>query len=66
MEYKFSSSIKCQACIEKVKPVLDATTTIEKWEVDLQSPQRTLTINSDQLNVEQLKEDLKKVGYTIQ
>jgi copper chaperone len=66
MEYKFSSTIKCQACIEKVKPILDANKSIQKWEVDLLSPQRILSIESLHLEVELLKEELKKIGYTIQ
>ncbi|HLS71608.1 MAG TPA: heavy-metal-associated domain-containing protein [Chitinophagaceae bacterium] len=62
----FKSNIKCAACVEKVKPVLDTNTSISKWDVDLKDPERTLSIEAENLDIENLKTELEKVGYKIE
>jgi tRNA(Ser,Leu) C12 N-acetylase TAN1 len=67
MKHQFTSNIKCQACIDKVKPILDVYPSIQMWHVDLQDPKKILTIEVlDHLDSSQLQEALKKIGYTIQ
>ncbi len=63
---KFKSNIKCGACIEKVKPVLDKNSDIKSWEVDLKDPQRVLSIEADNLDVGQLKKEIEAVGYQLE
>lgn len=63
---QFTSNIKCQGCIDKVTPVLDKRSDIKSWEVDLTSPERVLTIESDELDNESLVAELEEVGFKIQ
>jgi copper chaperone len=41
---KFKTNIKCSGCIATVTPHLNKLETIEKWEVDTESPDKILTI----------------------
>ena len=59
---KFKTNIKCDACIEKVTPLLNETVGAGNWQVDITNPAKILTIQSDQ-SVEAINESLKKKGY---
>lgn len=63
-ELKFNTNIKCMGCISKVKPILDKESKIIQWEVDLESPDRILTIKTEELNSEEIKKIVKNAGYT--
>lgn len=60
---KFKTNIKCGACITTVTPSLNETVGQEHWQVDLTSPERTLSIQTDAVSPEKLVDVLSKVGY---
>jgi len=61
---QFKTTIKCSGCIEKVTPFLNETVGANNWEVDLQNPQKVLTIpNAEQLQSGEVVEALAKAGY---
>lgn len=43
---KFKTNIKCDACVAKVTPGLNETVGEGNWNVNLQDPARTLTVNT--------------------
>jgi copper chaperone len=43
----FRTNIKCGGCVQKVRPFLDGMKGVDKWQVDLVSPDRILTIEGD-------------------
>lgn len=45
--FKFKTNLKCSNCVAKVKEQLDAASEIQSWNIDLKSPDRTLTIEAD-------------------
>lgn len=59
---KFKTNIKCDACVAKVTPGLNETAGEGKWMVDLTSPDRVLTINTETTTA-QIKHALAQVGY---
>ncbi|HRJ31122.1 MAG TPA: heavy-metal-associated domain-containing protein [Cyclobacteriaceae bacterium] len=59
---KFKTNIKCAGCVATVTPGLNQTAGEGKWEVDLGSPERILTVSSE-VSEQQVKEALKKAGY---
>lgn len=59
---KFKTNIKCSGCIATVTPVLDKTAGKDNWKVDLEDPNKTLTIVTDASD-EQVAAALKEVGY---
>lgn len=59
---KFKTNIKCGACVATVTPHLTGAEGIENWQVDLQDPNRTLTVTTDK-NAAEVAELVKKAGY---
>ena len=49
----------------KVKPFLDELDGVTKWEVDVNNPQKILTVESEELSAEQIQEALAKAGYQL-
>ncbi len=63
---KFKTNIKCDACVAKVTPGLNETVGEGNWKVDLQDPERTLTIESENPREEQVIASLRQAGYTAE
>ena len=59
---KFKTNIKCSGCIETVTPALNKTVGKDNWEVDLQDPDKTLTVVSD-ASENEVVAALKEAGY---
>lgn len=62
---KFKTNIKCTGCIAQVSPALNETAGKDNWQVDLESADRILTVNTD-LKPEELIDAIKSVGYTAE
>jgi copper chaperone len=62
-KYQFKTNIMCAGCIQTVKPFLDKNSEISTWEVDLQSPDKILTVESAVLSEEPIKSIVNKAGY---
>lgn len=62
---KFKTNIKCGGCIAAVTPFLNGDNQIEKWQVDLESADRILTVETGQ-TAEQVSELIKKAGYNAE
>ena len=63
MKYQFKTNINCSSCVAKVTPYLDANNEIRHWEVDTQNPQKVLTVETDKLTDEMVKEIVINAGY---
>jgi copper chaperone len=59
---KYKTNLKCAGCVAKIAPLLDAQPQVEKWEADLLSPDKTLTVQGS-LSPEQLKALLQQAGF---
>lgn len=53
----------CGSCIAKVTPYLDGSTEIKHWEVDTQNPNKVLTVETDNLSNEMVKDIVQQAGY---
>lgn len=62
---KFKTNIKCSGCIAKVTPHLNETVGEGKWEVDLNTPAKVLTIASE-TDAAKVKEAVEKAGYNAE
>lgn len=61
---RFKTNLKCSNCVAKVQKQLDEEVRIIKWSVDLQSPDRVLSIETENDGVEAVVMDILKVaGY---
>jgi len=62
----FTSNIACNGCVSKVKPYLDELEGLTKWHVDIENPQKILTVEIDELSTEQIQEAVAKAGYRLE
>jgi copper chaperone CopZ len=58
---KFKTNIKCSGCVAAVTPFLNEAIGEGHWQVDMQSPQKTLT--ADAPNATVVKQAMEKAGY---
>ncbi|HEV7332435.1 MAG TPA: heavy-metal-associated domain-containing protein [Flavisolibacter sp.] len=63
MKYQFKTNIMCGSCIAKVTPYLNANNEIKQWEVDTQNPNKILTVETDNLTDEMVREIVLNAGY---
>jgi copper chaperone len=61
--YKFKTTMSCSGCVSKVEKFLNAEKDILKWDVDLTSPDKILTIETDTLDPSVIPPLLLKAGY---
>lgn len=61
---KFKTNLKCNGCIAALKPHLDAIDGLVKWEVDLSSPDRILTVDINSADAkDKIVSAFKAAGY---
>lgn len=65
-ELLFKTNIKCNGCIATVTPFLNGEKQIEEWKVDLENPERILSVKSESISSESVVDLLKKAGYTAE
>jgi copper chaperone len=63
MKHQFKTNINCGSCVAAVTPHLNANNEIKSWEVDTANPQKVLTVESDNLSNEKIREIVNKAGY---
>jgi copper chaperone len=59
----FKTNIQCGNCLSKVSPKLKEQSGIETWSVDLQDPDRTLTVTTENLEPDDIKKAVLKAGF---
>jgi copper chaperone len=59
----FKTNIQCSNCLAKVTPKLNEQSGIESWNVDLEHPDRTLTVETENLEPEDIKKAVLKAGF---
>lgn len=61
--YQFKTTMSCSGCVSKVEKFLNAEKGILKWNVDLNSPDKILSIETTDLSPEMIPPILLKAGY---
>lgn len=61
---KFKTTIKCSGCVATVTPYLNETVGANNWQVDLQNPEKILTVQTDDKSKEnEVIQKLQAAGY---
>ena len=60
---KFKTNINCGGCIKAVKPHLDNTEGVKKWDVDTANPEKILTIEAEGVSAEKVKQTVERAGF---
>lgn len=63
MKYQFKTNINCSGCVAAVTPHLNATQEIKSWEVNTNDPKKVLTVESETLSEEKIKQVVHQAGY---
>ncbi|MDB5258541.1 MAG: heavy metal-associated protein [Chitinophagaceae bacterium] len=59
----FKTNINCSGCVARVTPTLNNLAGIAKWDVNTTDPNKMLTIETSQLNEDDVKQALEKAGF---
>lgn len=59
----YKTNIKCKGCIATVTPFFEKSEAIKKWSVDLDNPDRILTIELEGGEVNEVERLISEAGY---
>lgn len=63
----FKTNIKCSGCVARVTPHLDAVKdTAGNWQVDIQNPNKILTVKTDTVSSHPFKEAVQNAGFAVE
>lgn len=60
---KFKTNIKCSGCVAQVTPELNNTVGEQNWSVDVQNPDKILTVVADGIDSKTVLEAVNKAGF---
>ncbi len=60
---QFKTNINCSGCVAKVAGPLNEEASIKNWQVDTANPQKTLTVETEDLSAEQVIGIVNKAGF---
>ena len=59
----FKTNIKCSGCLARVTPALNNTKGIDKWNVNMLTPEKTLTVETESLDAGDIIGIVEKAGF---
>jgi len=62
-KYIFNTNVKCSGCVQKIEKELQSYSNISEWNIDLNSPEKPLTIVTD-LSQKEVQKLVEKAGFT--
>lgn len=63
---RFKTNINCSGCIKSVTPHLNNINGIDSWKVDTETPDKVLTIETENGTSEEVKVAVQKAGFNIE
>ena len=61
---RFSTNLRCEGCVDTIKPLLDALPSIQSWSAEVKSPDKVLTLHTTQkISLQEMNRLLNKTGY---
>lgn len=65
--FTFKTSLKCSGCVSALMPFMNELKGVQKWEIDLESENKTLHVKSDDsLGEKDIIDTVAKAGYTAE
>lgn len=62
-KHQFKTNINCSGCVSKVSTLLDKAPGITNWNVDTSNPGKVLTVETEDLEPEQVSAIVAKAGF---
>lgn len=66
MKIQFKTNINCGNCVRTVTGFLNDVKGMEKWEVDTNNPDKILTIEGEDVRVEEVVAAVEEAGFEIE
>ncbi|CAN5395728.1 hypothetical protein BH10BAC1_BH10BAC1_05980 [soil metagenome] len=63
---KFKTTINCGGCLAKVTPFLNDEKSIEKWDVNTSTPEKILTVETEDTDTNKIISAVEKAGFKIE
>lgn len=61
--YRFKTTLNCGGCVSKVKSDLDQAAGIEEWEVNIDNPDKILTVKATNIDPNEVVQIVKSKGF---
>jgi copper chaperone len=62
----FKTNLKCNGCKATITPFLNEAEGIKKWELDLEHPDRILTLHTNGITAADIQDILSRACYTAE
>lgn len=62
---RVKTDLRCGACVAKVRPALDAAPDVTRWDADVTTPDKVLTLEGNGLTAERVGALLGPAGYRV-
>lgn len=62
-EIKFKTNVNCNHCIAKITPFMNDEKRIVEWSVDINNPDKIMTVKGEEVDGQIVKDTLAKAGY---
>lgn len=66
MTLKFKTNINCGNCLRTVTGFIQEVKGIDRWEVDLQNPEKILTVQGNFITAQAVMEAVEEAGFDIE
>ena len=63
---KFKTNIKCSGCVAGVTPGLNDAVGENNWQVDIQNPDKILTVVAEGSSAQDIIQAVQKAGFTAE
>jgi len=65
MTRTYKTNLRCGGCVQSIAPLLDSATGITSWKADVDSPDKLLTLQGDDVSRVKVESLLEKAGYRV-
>jgi hypothetical protein len=62
---RYRTNLHCGSCVSAIKPYLDTAEGVAGWNVDTDSPDKVLTVRSDTLRPEAVRDLVARAGFQV-
>lgn len=62
-KYIFNTNVKCSGCVQKIEKEFQSNSNISEWSVDLNLPEKPLTVTTN-LSQKEVQKLVEKAGFT--
>lgn len=63
--HRYKTDLRCGACVESVRPLLDAAPDVARWSADVSSPDKVLTVEGAGITAERVGALIRPAGYHV-